>query len=450
MKRTGIAKRGKALWLGLVLLAWAAPSFAGVHRFVDQRGVIHITTQAPAAPKETKAPPSLALPQSPQHPAVPPVSPMPPLPPAMPGQQAAAAKPGAAQTISHNQGAGGVIRITNADPAPKPLENPPLTASAPPAAKSPAGHPGDAAKLHAGEAPPLRPGALARVSGEIVNAFIKAATASTGLENAAAPQSPPWSRRLSAAKPGTPVAIPQGNGYGSIRRFKNSLGVLCITNLPSGAPGGGSAPLQLAAASPVLWQGPPAVMPRPPAPAPVMVTAVPRPKPAGSIMVRKARGGKIVISNLQPKGPPAAHLVRNAAARAELLPFILEAAQLYGLPVPLVEAVIKVESNFIPWAVSPKGAMGLMQLMPQTAVFLGVADPFSPRENILGGCRYVRLLLDYFNQSLPLALAAYNAGHRRVVAAGYQVPQIKETQAFVESVLGYYLAAAGPPFEPRL
>lgn len=79
-----------------------------------------------------------------------------------------------------------------------------------------------------------------------------------------------------------------------------------------------------------------------------------------------------------------------------------------------------------------------MQLMPGTASDLGVRDPFCPRENILAGCRYLRWLLDNFQGSLPLAVAAYNAGHQRVVAAGYHIPPIKETQEFVTQVLGLY------------
>ena len=117
---------------------------------------------------------------------------------------------------------------------------------------------------------------------------------------------------------------------------------------------------------------------------------------------------------------------------------IVEAAHMYRLPVPLILALIRNESNFAAQAVSPKGAMGLMQLMPDTAQLLGVQDPFSPRENIQAGCRYFRYLLDYFQGSVPLALAAYNAGSHRVISAGYQVPKIKETQGFVTQVMGLY------------
>jgi soluble lytic murein transglycosylase-like protein len=117
---------------------------------------------------------------------------------------------------------------------------------------------------------------------------------------------------------------------------------------------------------------------------------------------------------------------------------IIEAAELYRLPIPLILALIRKESNFAHQAVSPKGAMGLMQLMPGTAALLGVRDPFDPRENILAGCRYFRGLLDYFQGNVPLALAGYNAGYHRVISAGCQVPAIKETQEFVTQVMGLY------------
>jgi hypothetical protein len=159
----------------------------------------------------------------------------------------------------------------------------------------------------------------------------------------------------------------------------------------------------------------------------------------GDIAVWRDQRGRLTISNAQPGGrvgggqPPA-------ESPALLEPIIQEAARAYGLPATLIRAVIKVESNFTTRAVSPKGAMGLMQLMPGTAAFLGVQEPFNPRENILGGCRYLRLLLDLFGGSVPLALAGYNAGYQRVVNCGYRVPDIKETQEFLTQVMGWYLA----------
>jgi soluble lytic murein transglycosylase-like protein len=160
-----------------------------------------------------------------------------------------------------------------------------------------------------------------------------------------------------------------------------------------------------------------------------------------TIIARRDQRGTSHIFNLA-----AANLVRDRGSPVSFLgklppglePIIVEAAQLYRLPVSLILALIRNESNFAPQAISPKGAMGLMQLMPDTATLLGVQDPFSPRENILGGCRYFRYLLDCFQGSVPLALAAYNAGSQRVISAGYQIPAIKETQGFVTQVLAHY------------
>jgi soluble lytic murein transglycosylase-like protein len=147
-----------------------------------------------------------------------------------------------------------------------------------------------------------------------------------------------------------------------------------------------------------------------------------------------------VVTSTGAKGIPAQSDPASFLNRVSpsLQGIIVEAAQMNGLPVTLVLAIIRNESNFAPLAVSPKGAMGLMQLMPGTAASLGVDDPFAPRQNVLAGCRYFRWLLDSFQGSVPLALAAYNAGHQRVISAGCQIPAIKETQNFVTQVMGLY------------
>lgn len=122
----------------------------------------------------------------------------------------------------------------------------------------------------------------------------------------------------------------------------------------------------------------------------------------------------------------------------ELAPVIQEASRKYSIPPALIKAVIQVESNFNAGALSPKGAQGLMQLMPKTAADLQVADPYDVQENILAGTRYLSLLLDKFGHKLPHALAAYNAGPQRIDR--YQgVPPIAETQDFVRNVCLHFL-----------
>ncbi|MFP3866779.1 MAG: lytic transglycosylase domain-containing protein [Desulfobacteraceae bacterium] len=125
-------------------------------------------------------------------------------------------------------------------------------------------------------------------------------------------------------------------------------------------------------------------------------------------------------------------------SRQEVEHLIKEASRQNKLPPSLIKAVIRVESNFNPAATSPKGAMGMMQLMPETAADLQVSDPYDSEENILAGSRYLRMLLNKFNFQLPLALAAYNAGPQRV-SKSQQVPPIKETQAFVRDVCVNFL-----------
>jgi soluble lytic murein transglycosylase-like protein len=122
----------------------------------------------------------------------------------------------------------------------------------------------------------------------------------------------------------------------------------------------------------------------------------------------------------------------------DLEPLIKSASQQHNLPESLIKAVIRVESNFNPLATSPKGAQGLMQLMPGTAALLQVVNPYDIQENIWGGSRYLGMLLQKFNNNLPLALAAYNAGPQRV-EQHQGIPPIKETQWFVRDVCNNFL-----------
>ncbi|MGB9622181.1 MAG: lytic transglycosylase domain-containing protein, partial [Brevinematia bacterium] len=116
---------------------------------------------------------------------------------------------------------------------------------------------------------------------------------------------------------------------------------------------------------------------------------------------------------------------------------IKEASSKYNLPFELIKAVIKAESNFNPISISPKNAIGLMQLIPSTAKELGVDDPFDPYQNIMGGSRYLRMMLDKYNGNLFLALSAYNAGPG-VVDKTNGIPNIEETKNYVDAVIKFY------------
>jgi len=118
-------------------------------------------------------------------------------------------------------------------------------------------------------------------------------------------------------------------------------------------------------------------------------------------------------------------------------------AKRHRLDPALLRAVIKVESDFRPEAVSRKGAVGLMQLTPDTAALLKVSDIHDPLQNIRGGARQLRHLLNVYDGDLPLALAAYNAGIHRV--KGGKIPRIRETRSYVRKVLRYYERYRLPP-----
>jgi soluble lytic murein transglycosylase-like protein len=116
---------------------------------------------------------------------------------------------------------------------------------------------------------------------------------------------------------------------------------------------------------------------------------------------------------------------------------IMEASQKHGVSFAILKAIMKAESNFNPKAVSKKGAMGLMQIMPENFKSLQVKNPFNPRENIMGGAWYFKQLLNRFDGKLHLALAAYNAGPDNVNRSK-TIPPIRETQLYVKKVFRYY------------
>ena len=133
--------------------------------------------------------------------------------------------------------------------------------------------------------------------------------------------------------------------------------------------------------------------------------------------------------------------------RTGYISLINEWAPQYNLDANLVEAVVAVESNYDRFAVSKKGAQGLMQLIPATAKRFGVRDSFDPADNIRGGIRYLNFLMSYFQRNLEHVLAAYNAGERAVVRY-HGVPPYPETQKYIRKVTSLYHAlnsAAAPP-----
>ncbi|HVA71488.1 MAG TPA: lytic transglycosylase domain-containing protein [Candidatus Limnocylindrales bacterium] len=129
---------------------------------------------------------------------------------------------------------------------------------------------------------------------------------------------------------------------------------------------------------------------------------------------------------------------------------IRAAARQNGVDAKLISSVISAESNFQPRAVSPKRAMGLMQLMPQTALHYDVRNTFDPAQNISAGTRYLKQLLDQYHGNLTLALAAYNAGPERVAQYG-GVPPFPETHTYIRRVIKKLqeLKAASPPIRPN-
>jgi soluble lytic murein transglycosylase-like protein len=137
------------------------------------------------------------------------------------------------------------------------------------------------------------------------------------------------------------------------------------------------------------------------------------------------------------KEVPGYGTIRKSSVSHRYRALINSAAKRFELDPELIGAIIKVESGFNPYAVSDKGAMGLMQLMPGTAKDMEVESPFEAEDNIMGGSRYLRKLLDVFDGNLQLGLAAYNAGLNRILPSR-NIPDIPETREYVKRVLQEY------------
>lgn len=150
------------------------------------------------------------------------------------------------------------------------------------------------------------------------------------------------------------------------------------------------------------------------------------------------KNAKIVVAAQRDETRPEPSRGQIQVGRAEknrYTPLVAEAARTYRVDAALLHAVISAESGYNPAAVSNKGAVGLMQLMPETARRYGVANSFDPEQNIRGGTKYLSDLLQLFNNNLELAVAAYNAGENAVIRHGYNIPPYRETLAYVPKVL---------------
>ena len=155
-------------------------------------------------------------------------------------------------------------------------------------------------------------------------------------------------------------------------------------------------------------------------------------------MLIKNKAAEKVNASLFTSKIPSNINISKRASKSEIIGIINEVSNKYDVDPKLIEALVKQESGFNPNAKSKAGALGLMQLMPSTAKGLGVTDPMDVRQNIEGGVKYVKSMLDRFNGNVILALAAYNAGLNAVKRYD-GVPPYKETQNYVRSILANYL-----------
>jgi hypothetical protein len=170
------------------------------------------------------------------------------------------------------------------------------------------------------------------------------------------------------------------------------------------------------------------------------------------VCITDEHGRKIFVNTggTRAKGGSATRAIQPVKADNTSLPppeindLVEQTASRLQIDPQLVHAIIKVESEYDPKAISRKGAMGLMQLIPQTAQRFGVENPFNPKENIEGGASYLKHLLDLFGGDLPLSLAAYNAGEGAVQRFG-GIPSFTETRDYVRKVTDIYQSVSPQP-----
>ncbi|HEX8185231.1 MAG TPA: lytic transglycosylase domain-containing protein [Blastocatellia bacterium] len=178
----------------------------------------------------------------------------------------------------------------------------------------------------------------------------------------------------------------------------------------------------------------------PPERAPVPLTDTDQQRARAEELAKKKPGAEVATAPkaVQVKVPIALLGHHISSGNLALDSLVQEAAAQHGLDPCLIFSVMRAESSFNRMAISPKGASGLMQLMPATAVRFGVKNIFDPRENVFGGAKYLRWLLDRFNGDVRLALAGYNAGEGAVEFYGLKIPPFMETQNYVRTIYGRY------------
>jgi hypothetical protein len=174
-----------------------------------------------------------------------------------------------------------------------------------------------------------------------------------------------------------------------------------------------------------------------------------KPVPTNGAVMRAARSAASEVNSYLDEKAQNRETVNHSFTQEDIDAAIDEAAARHHVDPSLVRSVVKVESNFNPNALSRKGAMGLMQLMPSTARSLNVSNPFDPQQNVDAGVRHLRKLLDSYGGDVRLSLAAYNAG-AGAVARSAGVPNFRETQDYVRRITTLYNGGSKPVFNGRI